>query len=185
MISLWPFHHGGRVMDLKAPQIAEAALKSFQQMGRAPASLRLLYRTLELDSYHPNALLLMIEIFHGHQKGTRPKGDEIYSGIILEYAMDAKNPLPHEKKALFDKTRLEIMTAWGFVTNRAGEAEVDHLGYMGYISDLLHTTHSVTNAFGEARKKLGIQAGVVDRDKGTPTHSYQQWLHSDASKLHL
>jgi hypothetical protein len=186
MISFWPFHKGtGRVMDLEASQLSGAALKSFQQVGRAGVSMRLLYRTLELDPYHPQALLLLIELFHGHQKGTRPKGDEIFSGILVEYAADNKSPLRGDKKQTFDKTRLDIMTAWGFVSPRAGETDVDHLGYMAFINEQMRQYHSVANGFKIALNKVGVQAGVVDPVKGSQTRAYQEWLHSDASTLHF
>ncbi len=185
MVSLWPFHSGGgRIQDLKAPQLAEAALKSIQKSGRTAYSLRLIYRTLELDPFNPHALLILSELFRGKQRGVRPTGDEIYSGIIIEHAMDRKSALPADQKRHFDKARLDIMIQWGFVTQRGEEADVDHLGYMAYINELMGKVHSLTNGFLIAMTKLGIQAGVLDPAKNAPTRSYQEWLQSDAKTLH-
>jgi hypothetical protein len=185
MVSLWPFgSRVARIQDIKAPQLAEAALKSLQKTGRTGYALRLIYRTLELDPYHPHALLVLIELYRNKAKSGRPTGDEIYAGIILEYAMDRKSTVPADLRPHFDKTRVEIMTQWGFVSSRSGEAEIDHLGYMTYINELMAKVHSVSNGFKMALTQMGIQAGIVDPVKGTPTRAYQEWLHSDASALH-
>ena len=184
MVSFWPFSSGGnRIQDLKAPQLAEAALKSMQKSGRTAYSLRLIYRTLELDPFHPHALLILSELFRGKYMGAKPKGDEALSGIIIEYAMDRKNVLPAEQKRHFDKARLDLMTQWGFVTSRGTESEVDHIGYMTYINEQLGKFQSVTNGFLIAMAKLGIQAGVYDPGKNTPSRAYQDWLRTDASTL--
>jgi hypothetical protein len=185
MVSLWPFgSRTGRIQDLKAPQLAEAALKSIQKAGRSNYVLRLLYRTLELDPYHPHALLILSELYRGKTKSGRPAGDAIYAGIILEYAMDRKSTVPADLKPHFDKARVEIMNQWGFVSSRSGEAEIDHLGYMAYINELMAKVHSVSNGFKMALTQVGIQAGIVDPVKGTPNRAYQEWLHADASTLH-
>src|SRR5262249_27519439 len=85
MVSFWPFKSSGkgRIQDLQAPRVAEAALKSFQKAGRSSLSLRLLYRTLELDPFNAQGLLILSELYRGRQKGVRPSGDEIFAGIIL------------------------------------------------------------------------------------------------------
>jgi hypothetical protein len=186
MISLWPFRkEGGRIQDVKAPQMAEATMKSLQKLGRNNIALRMLYRTLELDPCHPNGLLVLSELFRGKEKGVRPKGDEIFSGIIIEYAMDPKTLMPADQKPRFEKARLEVMTLWGYVTPRGGETDVDHLGYMTHINELMGQVRSVANGFKMALAKLGVQAGAYDPVKGAPTHTYQEWLHSDTSTLHL
>jgi hypothetical protein len=188
MISFWPFKAGsgsGRIQDMHAPQMAEAALKSLQQSGRTPLSLRLVYRTLELDPFNPQGLLILSELYRSRKKGTRPTGDEILAGIVVEYAMDPKSTVPAAQKRLFDKARLDIMTSWGFITPRGTEFEVDHLGYMGYINELMAQVRSVGNGFRIAMVKLGVQAGVLDPAKGVPTRTYQEWLRADASTLRL
>ena len=82
MISLWPFHtRGGRIQDVKAPQMAQAAMTALQKSGRNTSSLRLLYRTLEMDPFHPQALLILSELYRGTSKNGPPTGDEILSGI--------------------------------------------------------------------------------------------------------
>jgi len=186
MISFWPFRSGtARVQDVSADQLAEASIKSLQKTGRNHVSLRLLYRALEKDPYQPKALLIMSELYRSQKKGSRPSGDEIFSGIIIEYAMDGKSPIAADNKRLFDKARLDIMTQWGFVTSRGAETDVDHLGYMTYINELMSGIHSVANGFKIALTKLGVQVGALDLAKGHPTRAYQDWLHSDASTLHL
>jgi hypothetical protein len=185
MVSFWPF--GSRVAqirDIKAPQLAASVLLSLQKTGRSAYALRILYRTLELDPYNPHALLVLSELYRSKTKGVRPTGDEIFAGIILEYGMDRKSTVPAEMKPLFDKARVEIMSQWGFVTSRGGEAEVDHLGYMAYINELMGKVHSVANGFKIAHTKVGIQAGALDPAKGTPTKSYEEWLHAEASTFH-
>lgn len=170
---------------MHAPQMAEAALKSLQKSGRTPLSLRLVYRTLELDPFNPQGLLILSELYRSRKKGVRPTGDEIFAGIIVEYAMDPKSTVPADKKRLFDKARLEVMTSWGFNTPRGTEFEVDHLGYMSYINELMAQVHSVGNGFRIAMVKLGVQAGILDPTKGALTRSYEEWLRSSASTLRL
>jgi hypothetical protein len=87
-------------------------------------------------------------------------------------------------KPHFDKARIEIMNQWGFISTRGGEPEIDHLGYMTYINELMAKVHSVTNGFLVALTKVGVQAGILDPAKGTPTKTYEEWLHADASTLH-
>src|SRR5882672_10532215 len=157
MISFWPFRSGtGRVQDVTADQLAEASIKSLQKTGRNLVSLRLLYRALEKDPHQPKALLIMSELFRSQKKGARPTGDEIFSGLIIEYAVDGKSPLSADNKRLFDKARLDIMTQWGFVTARGEETDVDHLGYMAYINELMSSIHTVANGFKMALAKLGV-----------------------------
>jgi hypothetical protein len=185
MVSFWPFgSRVAKIRDVKAPQLATAALQSLQKTGRTAYALRLLYRTLEVDPYHPHALLVLSELYRNKAKTGRPTGDEIYAGIILEYAMDRKSTVPPAMKPNIDTARVEIMNQWGFVSSRGGEAEIDHLGYMGYINELMGTVHSVANGFKSAHTKLGVQAGALDPAKGTPTPAYEEWLHADASTLH-
>jgi hypothetical protein len=186
MISIWPFGSGsGRVKDVKAPQMAQAAMSALKTSGRSPFALRLLYRTLEVDPFHPDALLVLSGLYRGMTGGKRPTGDEIYSAIIIEYAADRKNVLSVEQKRSFDKARLEIMKEWGFVKPRGNETDVDHLGYMTYINELMTQVKSVPNGFMLALVKLGVQAGALDPTKGVPTRAYQEWLRADASTLHL
>ena len=116
--------------------------------------------------------------------GKRPKGDEIYSGIIIEYASDRKNVLSVEQKRKFDAARLDIMKEWGFVQRRGTEMDVDHLGYMTFINELMAQVKSVHNGFMLAVVKLGVQAGALDPTKGVPTRTYQEWLRADATTLH-
>jgi len=186
VISFWPFHTGGgRIKDLKAQQIADSAIKSLQQFGRTHLTLRLLYRTLELDPFQPKALLLLSEHYRGKTNGAPPKGDEALAGIVIEFALDPKSALPSEQKPVFEKARLEIMRDWGFVTTRAGESDVDHIGYMTCINLQLGQLKSVPNGFRIALAKLGVLAGVYDPSTGSPTRAYQDWLHANASTLHL
>jgi hypothetical protein len=186
VIPLWPFHTGGgRIKDLKAPQVAQATMTALQKGGRTPYSLRLLYRTLEVDPFHPEALLILSELYRGKSKTGPPTGDEIFSGIIIEYAMDRKHPLSPEHRRIFDKARLEIMTEWGFARPRASEMDVDHLGYMAFINGTMGKVKSVANGFKLALNKVGVQAGIIDPAKGVPNRAYQEWLSSDASTLRL
>ena len=160
-------------------------MKSLQTLGRNHTAFRLLYRTLELDPFHPTSLLILSELYRGHKKGARPTGDEILSGIIIEYAMDPKTAMPAQQRPRFEKARLEVMALWGFVTPRGGETDVDHLGYMTYINELMGKVRSVANGFKIALTKLGVQAGALDPAKGSLTSTYQEWLRSDAKTLHL
>ena len=170
---------------MHAAQMAEAALKSLQNSGRTPLSLRLVYRTLELDPFNAQGLLILSELYRSRKKGVRPIGDEILAGIVIEYAMGPKSTVPADKKRLFDKERLDIMTSWGFITPRGTEFDVDHLGYMTYINDLMVQVHSVSNGFRVAMVKLGVQAGILDPAKGVLTRSYQEWLKSADTTLRL
>ena len=183
-MSLWPWHSGGgRIQDLKARELAEAATTLLQKLGRNTQSLRLLYRALELDPFEPQALLMLIELFRGKQRGKRPVGDEIFSGIIVEYSMDRKSPITGEQRRPFDKAQLETMYYWGFVTPRGQEFDVDHLGYMTFINELMSKVGSLTNGFNMAITKIGISAGILDAARGKPTALYQEWLRSDAAAL--
>jgi hypothetical protein len=167
-------------MDLKAPELAEAATTTLQKLGRNALSARLIYRSLELDPYQSQALLMLSEFYRGK---TRPVGDEIFAGIIIEYAIDPKSSLSTEQKRLFDKARIEIMNLWGFVTPRAGEFDIDFLGYMSFISELAGRVGSVSNGFRTALAKLGVHAGILDPAKGGATSTYKDWLRSDAAAL--
>jgi hypothetical protein len=170
--------------DLKAPQLAEAAVKSIETSGRTAYALRFIYRVLELDPFQPQALLVLSDFFRGKRTDARPIGDEIYSGIIIEYAMDRKSTITPDQKRSFDKARIEIMKQWGFVTARGGETDIDHLGYMGYINELMGKVRSVTNGFKMALSILGVQVGVLDPSNGLPTREYRLWLKSPAILFH-
>jgi hypothetical protein len=163
--------------------MAEAAEKAIQTQGHTTRSLRMLYRALELDPFQPKALLLLSKHYRGDLKGTRPTGDEILSGIIIEYAMDPKSALPASEKKVFEHTRLSIMTSWGFAKPRGTETDIDHIGYMTYINELMGQVRSVSNGFRIAMAKLGVQAGALDPAKGQTSRNYQEWLRAGASTL--
>ncbi len=160
-------------------------MKAFQKLGRSSLSFRLLYRTLELDPFNTHALLVLSELHRGKKKGERPTGDEIFAGIIIEYAMDPKSTVPALERRHFDKARLDVMALWGFVTPRGTEFDTDHLGYMNYINEQMSKVHSVANGFRIAMAKMGVQAGILDPSKGALTKTYLDWLRADASTLHL
>jgi len=182
MVSFWPWRsRHERIKDLKAPELAETATTILQKFGRNTRSARLIYRALELDPYQPQALLMMSELFRGKSIGARPKGDEIFAGIIIEYAVGFKSPISLENKRFFDKAREEILKSWGFVKPVGNEFDVDHLGYMAYINELMGQVGSVNNGFQTARRKLGIQAGIIHPATGKPTRVYKEWLSSNAS----
>ena len=183
-MSIWPWQSGNkRVQDLKSNELAEAATTVLQKLGRNTLSSRLIYRSLELNSFEPQALLMLSEVFRGKNRGHRPVGDEIFSGILIEFAMDRKSPLTMEQKRPFGKAQLEIMYYWGFVTPRGQEFDVDHLGYMTFINELMSQVRSIPNGFRIAHLKLGIASGLLDPTKATPTAIYKEWLRTDATQL--
>src|SRR5207302_9813927 len=140
-----------------APRLAEVAVRSVEKTGRTAATKRLVYRALELDPFQPYALLVMIELFRGKKKEkARPTGDEVFAGLLVEYSLDPKNTIPAAERPLFDKMRTNIMQSWGFVINKGAESDVDHIGYMEFINNLLGQVQSVTNGFKTAHTKLGI-----------------------------
>lgn len=180
-MSIWPWSSGGhRIKDLKAPELAEAATVTLQRLGRNALSARLIYRALELDPYQPQALLMLSEFYRGK---SQPVGDEIFAGIIVEYAIDPKSPLSAEQKRLFDRPRIEVMNLWGFVKARAGDFDVDYLGYMSFLSELSMRVGSPANGFKIALAKLGVHAGILDAAKGAAAPAYKEWLNSDAAAL--
>jgi hypothetical protein len=181
---MWPWQSSGhRIKDLKAPDLAEAATIVLQKLGRNALSGRLIYRALELDAHQPQALLMLSEFYRGKSKAQRPTGDEIFSGIVIEYAVDAKSPLSVEQRRLFDKARIEVMKLWGFVTPRGAEFDIDYLGYMTYINELTGQVGSVLKGYQTALTKLGAYAGIFDLAKGRLTPTYGKWLHCDAATL--
>ncbi len=171
------------MMDVPASQMAQAALKAIQTQGRTAEALRLLYRTLEVEANNPQGLLILSEIFRGRSTGGRPTGDDYFSGIIIEYAMDPKTFLPATHKPAFEKERTKIMTMWGFAVTRGTETELDHIAYMTYINELMSKVGSVVRGFLMARTNLGVQAGALDVTTGKHTRQYEEWLKSSNSTL--
>lgn len=182
----WPFgSRTDRMMDVPASKMSQAALKALQISGREPRALRLLYRTLEIEPNNPQGLLILSELYRGQHNGTRPTGDDILSGVIIEYAMDHKTLLPATHKPAFEKARTAVMTAWGFADHRGNEVDLDHIGYMTYINDLMRQVGSVSRGFLMALTKVGIQAGAVDAATAKKTRSYEEWLKSSNSTLQI
>jgi hypothetical protein len=180
----WPWNSkGGRIQDIPPHELANLATKNLQHSGRTALSGRMIYRTLEVDPYQPQALLMLSEMFRGKPNGARPKGDEIFAGIILEFAMDRKSGIPPDAKRFIDAARIEVLNSWGFVTERAGELDIDHIGYMTYINELMGQVRSVANGFQMAMAKLGVQSGVLDPTTGKHTQLYKDWLKSDARSI--
>lgn len=183
-MGLWPFGtRNDRMMDVPAARMATAALKSIQASGRDPRALRYLYRTLEIEPNNAQALIILSELFRGATHGAKPTGDAIFSGIVLEYAMDPKTLLAPTHKPAFDKARTAIMTAWGFGKTRGTEVDLDHIAYMQYIHELMGTVGSVSRGFLMALTKIGVQAGCVDGATGKTTRSYDEWLRSPNNTL--
>jgi hypothetical protein len=181
---MWPWQSGGhRIKDLKSHELMEVATSVMQKVGRNALSVRLVYRVLELDSFQPQALLILVDYFTNKTKVGRPTGDEAYAGMIIEHAFNPKSPLTVEQKRVFDKARGEVMKAWGFVAIGGQESDSDYLGYMSFVNDLVTRMGSLSGAIKAAMTKLGVQAGILDPVKGTPNRVYQEWLNADTSTL--
>jgi hypothetical protein len=173
------------MMDVPASKMSQAALKALKAQGRAPNALRPLYRTLEVEPNNPQGLLVLSELFRGRPNGNRPSGEDIYSGIIIEYAMDPKTFLPVTYKPIFERERTVIMAAWGFASQRGTEVDLDHIGYMTYINSLMSQVGSVYKGFSAALKKLGVQAGAIESATGKHTRVYDEWLKSSNANLQV
>ncbi len=181
---MWPWQKNKkRIQDLRAHEVAAYATASWKKSGRQVLCARLIYRTLELNPFQPQALLMLAEIYRGKTTGVRPVGDESFAGIVVEYAVDSKSSLTMEQKRPFDQARSEVMALWGFAKKRGTEWDIDHIGYMTHINEVSAAFSSLTNGFQYALVKLGVQAGFLDPKQGVTTQAYQAWLHSDASTL--
>ncbi len=185
MVSFWPFQtRTDRVKDVAAANISQAAIKLLQKDGRTPSAMRLLYRTLELDPANPQALLMLAENFRRAQSTPKPTNDEALAGLVIEFALDPKTPLPPASKPGFEQARSSIMTAWGFAMPHGKDVELDHIGYMQHISQQLSKFGgSVQKGFLSALAMVGVKAGVIDPKNGSHTRTYEEWLNSSSSTL--
>ena len=110
-------------------------------------------------------------------------GDAYVAGGKVIVEIDSVNSSKQQLSTYFDKARVEVMSLWGFITPRAGEFDMDYLGYMSFVSELAGQVGSVSTGFRTALAKLGVHAGILDLAKGSPAPAYQEWLRSDAATL--
>ena len=190
--------------QLDAGQLARHASNVFILLGRQPDWGRLIYRALELDPRHPEALRNLSDFFHA-------PGTEVFAGVVLEYALRVATPLDRAARKVLEDLRLLTVWSFGYARHRSGSTrliqpdfadptmfEVDEDSYRKYLDQVrvpagsleadFRAAHTLCGALSgflahrDGRTHVGLQ-DVLHPEQFVKTPAYDAWLHYDVVEL--
>jgi len=192
------------IEELDANQLARHAFNVFLFSGRHQTGAKLIYRALELDPRNAEALRCLSDLLDA-------EGTEVFSGVVLEYAMSESTAIVGEQRKVLDDLRFLAKWSWGFSRHKSGDAHlaqqafaersaftVDEDRYKDFLDQLVNRTGSLEGGFKAAHllcgamagflvhKQLGTKAGIeesVYSDRFVKTTAQSEWLRSSTEEL--
>ncbi|HAF45803.1 MAG: hypothetical protein A2100_03515 [Sideroxydans sp. GWF2_59_14] len=192
------------IEHLNASQLARHAFNVFLFSGRHQTGARLIYRALELQPHNAEALRCLSDLLDSN-------GTEVFSGVVLEYALSEEPQFSVEERQTLDDLRFLAKWSWGFSSHTSGNPHlaqdafadrsaflVDDSRYQQFLDQILTRTGSLEGGFKAAHTlcgamagflqhgELGGKAGVVESlhpEQFQKTEVYSQWLQSPTDEL--
>jgi hypothetical protein len=153
-----------RINDLDASQLARHAFNVFMFSGRHQQGARLIYRALEMDPHNTEALRCLSDLLDA-------EGTEVFSAVVLEYALSEEVGLQGEERKTLDDLLFLAKWSWGFSRHNSGEPYlkqedfadrsafvIDEAGYNSFLQSLLESCGSLQNGFNAAQTLCGTMA---------------------------
>lgn len=192
------------IAHLNASQVARHAFNVFLFSGRHQTGARLIFRALDLQPHNPEALRCLSDLLDSN-------GTEVFSGVVLEYALSEVPHLGDEERQTLDDLRFLAKWSWGFSRHKSGNPHlaqdafgdrsafsIDDTRYRQFLDQILSRTGSLEGGFKAAHTLCGAMAGFLHhRELGGkagieeslhPEHfqksdAYDQWLQSSTDEL--
>ena len=201
-----PKDNGDRITiaQLTPAQLARHAFNVFLFGGRHQTGAKLIYHALTIEPYEPEALRCLSDFLDS-------KDTEVFSGIVLEYALAPDSPLTPSERTVLDDLRFLAKWSWEFSRHRSGERHlpgeafkdrsqfiVDEERYLAFLQQALPPDGSFRTGFVAAHTLVGAMSGLITHqqfgaaapfaellhpDRFHQTDAYAQWLSSDTAEL--
>ena len=101
------------IKELNASQLARHAFNVFLFSGRHVTGAKLIYRALALDPRNAEALRCLSDLLDA-------EGTEVFSAVVLEYALDEGTGISGEGRDVLDNLRFLAIWSWGFSSHKSG-----------------------------------------------------------------
>jgi hypothetical protein len=192
------------IEQLSARQVARHAFNVFLFSGRHQTGAKLVYHAVRLDPKDAEALRCLSDLLDA-------KGTEIFSGIVLEYALSESTGIAGEARKVLDDLRFLAKWSWGFARHRSGSPHlagdafkdrtafvVEEDRYQEFLAQVVKPAGSLPNAFKAAHTLCGAMAGFLAHrelgrtadigeslhpDRFTETPAYREWLKTSTDEL--
>lgn len=192
------------IEHLNAAQLARHAFNVFLFSGRHETGARLIFRSLELQPHDPLALRCLSDFFDA-------EGTEMFSAVVLEYALSEKLALGTEDRKTLDDLLFLSKWTWGFARHSSGSPHLaqadfadrsaftmDAAGYGEFLGHALGPAGSLEAGFRAAHTLCGAMAGLLQhRDLGgkagfdeayhpeqfQKSAAYDEWLRTTTEEL--
>jgi hypothetical protein len=192
------------ISQLTAQQLARHAFNVFLFSGRHVTGARLIYHSLTLDRYEPEAIRCLSDLLDND-------GTEIFSAVALDYALAPESPISPEARQTLDDLRFVAKWSWGFSRHRSGsphlageqfnnraEFEVDEPRYQEMLQQAVRPAGSLSRAFTAAHTLSGAMGGLLSHtrfggrapldelfhpERFERTNDYDVWLASATDEL--
>ena len=188
--------------NLSAKELARHAFNVFLFAGRHQSGARLIYRALDLSPYDALALRCLSDLLDND-------GTQIFSAIVLEYALADNSPISLNDRAELDYLRFFSQWSWGFAHHKSGETNLaqdafvarsdfvlDEAAYAQFLSPILQINPSAEAGFQAAHRFCGVLAGFLApiQDKAglegcfepnnfQTTPAYELWLQESTAEF--
>ena len=173
------------IEQLNAAQLGRHAFNVFLFLGRHRTGARLIYRALELDPHNAEALRCLSDLLDA-------EGTEVFSGVVLEYALAESTGLSQKECETLDDLRFLAKWSWGFSRHKSGEPHlsqeafsdrsqfvVDEERYKEFLAQVVEPAGSLTRAFESAHTLCGAMAGFLVHDGAAGKAGIEESLHPE------
>jgi hypothetical protein len=173
------------IEQLSAHQIARHAFNVFLFSGRHVMGARLIYHALVLDRTNAEALRCLSDFMDAD-------GTQVFSGVVLEYALSESVALSDLEHKELDDLRFLAKWSWGFAQHQSGNPHlgqeafkdrdafvVDDDRYRSFLAQVLEPAGNLTNGFKAAHTLCGAMAGFLKHQEFGSTAGIEESLHPD------
>ncbi len=192
------------IEQLSAQQVARHACNVFLFSGRHQTGAKLIYHALRLDQKNAEALRCLSDFLDAD-------GTQVFSGVVLESALDESTGIADEDRTVLDDLRFLAKWSWSFSKHRSGsphlgqEAFADRTAfvvederYRDFLAEVVVPAGSLSNGFRAAHTLCGAMAGFLKhRESGekagieesvhperfSETSAYREWLKTTTDEL--
>ncbi len=192
------------IEQLSAQQVARHAFNVFLFSGRHQTGAKLIYHALRLDQANAEALRCLSDLMDAD-------GTEVFSGVVLEYALSESTGITGEDRRVLDDLHFLAKWSWGFARHQSGnphlgqEAFTDRAAfvveedrYREFLAQVVNPAGSLPDGFKAAHTLCGAMAGFlthrefggkagieesVHPDRFSETPAYREWLKTSTDEL--
>jgi hypothetical protein len=192
------------IEQLSAQQVARHAFNVFLFSGRHQTGAKLIYHALRLDQKNAEALRCLSDFMDAD-------GTQVFSGVVLEYALSESTGITGEDRKMLDDLRFLAKWSWGFARHKSGSSNlgqeafedrtafvVEEDRFRSFLAEVLGPSGSLQDGFRGAHtlcgsmagflthRELGGNAGIeesVHADRFSETPAYREWLKTSTDEL--